>query len=433
MASPFIIITARALQWAFVFLNLEKAPIVVKSFAATKGVVDMTAAPAIDHARVRKAWAYPFSGTALLDQERLMLKHIDGFVEVMRRFERNQEAFDIPTWFGLTTFDIIGELAFAEPFGCLTGGGGSDWVEAVSKIGQTIAYQQATRRLIGADTWLQKRLMELLLPKSTSESRCTHISNSKKKTLARIADTEREHKDFLYYVLKNAKENMSLSEDEILANAALMIGAGSDATGIAISVWMNSMLRHKTAYEKLTTEIRTSFESESQISWATVKDLPYLGACMNEAMRFHTPVSFPLMRWTPPEGCNIDGHWVPGDTSISVATWASTHSPLNYRDPDKFVPERWLQIGTGQGPYCKDNRAASQPFGLGPRGCLGRNLSMIEQRLIICRLLWNFDVEFDGGDSGAWQWDPAGDFKHMRAFAVWKKPPLIVRLKEIKR
>lgn len=92
-------------------------------------------------------------------------------------------------------------------------------------------------------------------------------------------------------------------------------GAGSDATGIAISVWMNSMLRHKTAYEKLTTEIRTSFESESQISWATVKDLPYLGACMNEAMRFHPPVSFPLMRWTPPEGCNIDGHWVPGDVS----------------------------------------------------------------------------------------------------------------------
>lgn len=182
----------------------------------------MTAAPAIDHARVRKAWAYPFSGTALLDQERLMAKHIDGFVEAMRRFATNQEAFDIPTWFGLTTFDIIGELAFAEPFGCLTGVAGSDWADAVSKIGQTIAYEQATRRLVGADTWLQKKLMDLLLPRRTSESRYTHFVNSRKKTLARIADSEREHEDFLSHVLKNAAKN-SLSEDEILANASLMM------------------------------------------------------------------------------------------------------------------------------------------------------------------------------------------------------------------
>lgn len=75
------------------------------------------------------------------------------------------------------------------------------------------------------------------------------------------------------------------------------------------------MLRHKAAYKSLTTEIRTGFKSESEICWATVRDLPYLGACIHEAMRVHTPVPFPLMRWTPREGCNIDGVWVPGDVS----------------------------------------------------------------------------------------------------------------------
>lgn len=58
---------------------------------------------------------------------------------------------------------------------------------------------------------------------------------------------------------------------------------------------------------------------------------------------------------------------------------------------------------------------------------------MMEQRLIICRLLWNFDIELDGGEAGAWQWDPAEDFKNMKAFAVWRKPPLMVRLKEVQR
>lgn len=182
----------------------------------------MASASAADHARMRKAWAYPFSGTALLDQERLMTKHIDGFVEIMRRFARNQEACDLPSWFGLTTFDIIGELAFAEPFGCLTGSTGSEWVDTVSKIGRTIAYQQATRRLVGADTWMQKKLIQWFLPKTTSESRYLHFKNSKKKTLARMADSNREHEDFLYHVLKNAEKNL-LSEDEILANASLMM------------------------------------------------------------------------------------------------------------------------------------------------------------------------------------------------------------------
>lgn len=54
-----------------------------------------------------------------------------------------------------------------------------------------------------------------------SESRYLHFKNSKK-TLARIADSQREHEDFIYYVLKNAEKN-SLSEDEILANASLMM------------------------------------------------------------------------------------------------------------------------------------------------------------------------------------------------------------------
>lgn len=58
---------------------------------------------------------------------------------------------------------------------------------------------------------------------------------------------------------------------------------------------------------------------------------------------------------------------------------------------------------------------------------------MMEQRLIICRLLWNFDIEFEGGDSGAWKWDPTEDFKNMKAFAVWEKLPLMVRLKEARR
>lgn len=48
--------------------------------------------------------------------------------------------------------------------------------------------------------------------------------------------------------------------------------------------------------------------------------------------------------------------------------YAAAHSPRNFRDPESFVPERWLDDPA----YKNDDRAAAQPFSLGPRNCIGK-------------------------------------------------------------
>jgi cytochrome P450 len=47
---------------------------------------------------------------------------------------------------------------------------------------------------------------------------------------------------------------------------------------------------------------------------------------------------------------------------------ATYHSPLNFRDPDSFIPERFL----GDERFVHDNRSALNPFILGPRNCIGK-------------------------------------------------------------
>jgi cytochrome P450 len=47
---------------------------------------------------------------------------------------------------------------------------------------------------------------------------------------------------------------------------------------------------------------------------------------------------------------------------------AATLSPKNFSDPLKFDPERWLG-SKEKNP--EDILAASQPFSLGSRGCIG--------------------------------------------------------------
>lgn len=97
-----------------------------------------------------------------------------------------------------------------------------------------------------------------------------------------------------------------------------------------------------------------------------------------------------------------------------------------------FAPERWLE--SERAKYPLHFKEASQPFLHGPRGCIGKNLSYIEQRLIICHLLWHFDVELASDSSEAnKRWSTEDDMKHMVSYLVWEKPDLWVRLKRVVR
>ena len=55
-------------------------------------------------------------------------------------------------------------------------------------------------------------------------------------------------------------------------------------------------------------------------------------------------------------------------TIVSTNPVAASLSLKNFREPLKFDPERWLG---SKGKNLEDILAASQPFSLGSRGCIG--------------------------------------------------------------
>lgn len=66
-----------------------------------------------------------------------------------------------------------------------------------------------------------------------------------------------------------------------------------------------------------------------------------------------------------------------------------------------------------------------QPFAVGPRNCIGRNLAYLEMRLILARLLWNFDVEASDGKGGP-------EWRGQKVFILWEKTPLEVNLTTVR-
>lgn len=92
--------------------------------------------------------------------------------------------------------------------------------------------------------------------------------------------------------------------------------AGSETTASFIAGWTNLLLRHPEVYQRLVHEIRSTFSSEKEIRFEVLKDLPYMSACINEAMRVFPPVPAGLLRTVPKGGDTIDGYFVPEGVGI---------------------------------------------------------------------------------------------------------------------
>ena len=200
---------------------------------------------------------------------------------------------------------------------------------------------------------------------------------------------------------------------QLAAHANALIIAGSETTGTLLSGLFYYTLSDSKIYSNLKSEIRSSFSSVDQITSRTATDLRYLNAVINETFRIYPPIPIGMPRVSSTDQL-VSGYLVPRGTTVSVHMWSVTHNPANFRDPHQFVPERWLG-GSGY----TDTLDASQPFLLGTRACMGRNMAWIELRILVAKLIWLFDFELVPGQHN---WEAEN-----KCFILWEKPGLWVR------
>jgi cytochrome P450 len=427
--------------------NMDKDPIHVGAVEAIPGATNLTMAPDTHHARQRRALAHAFSKQALLEQEPILRGYVDLFVQKLREMAHSGKSANMVSWFNFCTFDIIGDLSFGEPFGCLRegelytrskcntadtylgeGSESANWVVLIYEAIKSGAIEQATRRFAPPGSMSQRFLM-WCIPSAIRERRTRHLRNSTEKTVRRMT-TKTEHRDFIWYILKQREKKNEVSDDEVIMNAALFIVAGSETTATELCGLTNYLLRNPPIYKKLVGEVRSACKTEADINMDVLATLPYMNACIEEGLRIFPPVPIGLLRTVPKGGSLIDGHAVPGGTSVCVSSWGAAHSSANFVDPDSFIPERFMDTEESKSKYGADVKRAAQPFSTGPRGCIGRNLTYVELRLILGALLWNFDLEFA---DGAPLWHPKNEFEGLKAFNTWEKSPLMIKLKDIRK
>lgn len=73
-----------------------------------------------------------------------------------------------------------------------------------------------------------------------------------------------------------------------------------------------------------------------------------------------------------------------------------------------------------EGRHEKDRLDTVEPFSIGHRNCIGKNLAWFEMRLILTRLLFEFDLELV---------DDGFNLDEQKTFVLWNSPPLNVKLR----
>ncbi|KAJ5773967.1 hypothetical protein N7457_008863 [Penicillium paradoxum] len=143
---------------------------------------------------------------------------------------------------------------------------------------------------------------------------------------------------------------------------------------------------------KLTEEIRSSFDDETEICMGTqLNSCTFLRACINESL--HVPTR-PVLAGD----VDVDGHQFPEGVIIGTLIYTIHHDARYYPRPFKFDPGRWLETEDGEDAATKQAsinvaQAAFCPFSIGPRKCVAKDMAWVELSLIIARTLFKYDMQ----------------------------------------
>lgn len=154
---------------------------------------------------------------------------------------------------------------------------------------------------------------------------------------------------------------------------------------------MSLLLNHPEALDKARAEIDAHVGPNRLLDELDLPNLKYLQNIINEALRLFPPAPL-LLPHESSEDCVVGGFDVPGGTMLLVNAWSIHRDPRTWREPTRFMPERFVssgvdQTGEGEGYYGTSNI----PFGVGRRACPAASLSKRLIGLAIGSLIQSFE------------------------------------------
>ncbi|XP_014477119.1 PREDICTED: probable cytochrome P450 49a1 [Dinoponera quadriceps] len=143
--------------------------------------------------------------------------------------------------------------------------------------------------------------------------------------------------------------------------------------------------------------ISVSARSGSVLTKESLKNMPYLKACVKESLRLRP--AFPYLTRLLSSPITLHGYAIPKGTFVIMASQITSQREQLFEDPEKYRPERWLNQDEHAHNFYQEYSCL--PFGYGSRSCLGRNMAETQMTLLIAKLVREFTIEYDYADIGS--------------------------------
>lgn len=178
-----------------------------------------------------------------------------------------------------------------------------------------------------------------------------------------------------------------LNDAEIKSICLTMVSAGIDTVpgNLIMGLGYLASPEGKAIQDKAYEEIMKVYPNDGE-AWEhclTEEKVPYVTALYKEILRFFTVIPICLPR-TSIKDIKYNDTIVPAGSVFYMNAWAADYDDTHFKDPHKFIPERYLddQEGTGTPHYA---------YGAGSRMCVGSHLANREMFTVFLRMITAFE------------------------------------------
>jgi cytochrome P450 len=172
----------------------------------------------------------------------------------------------------------------------------------------------------------------------------------------------------------------SFTDAQLGDQVATMILAGHETTATALFWSLYLLALDPETQDKVAAEV----ESVSVDGRFELERLKFTRAVIDETMRLYPPAFLIARAAAAPD--TVAGLPVGRRDVILIAPWLLHRHEKLWRDPDAFIPSRFMA------PAPPPDRFAYLPFGAGPRVCIGAHFALVEATLALAKLIGAFRV-----------------------------------------
>jgi cytochrome P450 len=185
----------------------------------------------------------------------------------------------------------------------------------------------------------------------------------------RVEDLE-DRDDILSLLIAARHEDGSpMSDEEMRDELLTLLVAGHETTATSLAWAVERLSRHPEKLARLREETAAGADA-------------YLTATIQETLRLRPVISIVVRRLTEP--VEIGGYELPAGVSVTPSVYLVHRNPNVYPEPDRFLPERFLDNPPGTYTWI--------PFGGGVRRCLGASFAQFEMAVVLKELIQRHQI-----------------------------------------